>query len=146
MATKAKFERGGKTDLGVEHIAEIARKGGSYDVGQSPEMGARGQGGGGVMSRAVHGLHHEGAMELLEAHANALQEQRDELAALLDDAACLMATETNRMGKPEFYDEAARAARERIRVRAVAFGVTKADTVLHQAAFVIRAALAQVAK
>lgn len=68
-----------------------------------------------------------------------------ELVALLDDAASLMATETNRMGKPEFYDVAARAARERFRERWVKQrSKVNADTVLHQAAMVIRAVLAKV--
>jgi hypothetical protein len=73
-----------------------------------------------------------------------LRAQRDELVALLADAAELMASKPNRMGKPEFYEESAMQARERIRERAVQFGVTKADTVMHQAAAVIRAALAKV--
>lgn len=63
-------------------------------------------------------------------------------ASLLRIVAILMAAPTNRFGKPEFYSEEEMAAREKIRELAVHFRVGACDTVLHQAARVLQAALA----
>jgi hypothetical protein len=62
-------------------------------------------------------------------------------ASLLKIVAILMAAPTNRFGKPEFYSAEEMAAREKIRELAVHFGVTDADTVLHQAARVLGAVM-----
>ncbi len=66
------------------------------------------------------------------------------IASLLETIAALLEAPTNRFGKPEFYSAEAIAAREEIRLLAVQFNVTDADTVLHQAARVARAALARI--
>jgi hypothetical protein len=62
-------------------------------------------------------------------------------ASLLRIVAILMAAPVNRFGKPEFSSAEEMAAREKIRELAVRFKVPPCDTVLHQAARVVRAAL-----
>lgn len=63
----------------------------------------------------------------------------DELNALLDVLATVLAAPTNRFGCPEFLADEPRAARETIRIWAVEYGVTGQHSVLHQAAAVVRA-------
>jgi hypothetical protein len=69
-----------------------------------------------------------------------MSEGPDPLTVLTVIAAVLSAP-TNRFGKPEYYTEDARQARDELRLLAQQLGVTRSETVLHQAAQVARAVI-----
>jgi hypothetical protein len=78
------------------------------------------------------------------AYINMGYRQPDECRRVLAMVAVLLDAPTNRMGKPEYYQADTVQAREEVRLLAVKYNVGPSDTVAHQAAKVVRAALAKV--
>jgi hypothetical protein len=72
---------------------------------------------------------------------DALLAQRDALREALEVAASIFEAPANRFGKLEFYEDAARAARERLLAMAQHYHVSASSTIPEQAGKVMRAVL-----
>lgn len=90
------------------------------------------------MSKHTTGPWPAGREDIQEANAS-LMAAAPEMLAVLNVLAAVLSAPTNRFGKPEYYTDEARKAREELRLLAQSLGVERSDTVLHQAAQVARA-------
>lgn len=77
----------------------------------------------------------------MSAKVKQLHEELGRKDRVLEVVAAVLKAPQNRYGKLEFYTEEARAAREELRLLAVEYNVGRADTVIEQAAKVVRAVL-----